>query len=286
MTSQSQQLDRYFTGNKDSIILLTLAKQYFNRGSHALEPFAGTNSIVYADKSNHFRWTTNDIVFNKFLDMNLDYLDIPVKKYDLVITNPPFKGGNDNLIKILNHFGKYTENIFCIVMASHLRKRDLQKIFDNKWLVLEDLSSTNTFWCESERKNKSIRCRIIHFQKTSIPIRHLCSNPVIVQIKNDVNNADFHVSYMATDVGRFVADAYPYKKISFSIKDAGLKEFTKKNHFKLGQMMHQYAKTYSATMYKIDFYEINHFITSFYFASNFQKFAKNIPFLKLKKLQA
>lgn len=272
--------DRYFTGNKDAEKLIDLAKLYFNRGAHVLEPFAGSLNLIWADRSLHFRWTTNDIVKNRFLDLNLDYRDIPVKKYDLVITNPPFNGGIKNLIDILNHLGKYTNDIFCVVFAAHLRKRDLQKIFDNKWLMLENVPSTNSFWSEAENRNKCIRCRIVHFQKSSLMIRHLSTNPKIVEVKNN-EEAEFHVSEMATCVGHFVHRLYPFKKLSFNIEDEGLREFTQKNQKKIGDLMHRYAKEYSANMYKIYFYEINHFVTSFYFASRFENLKEAIPLLKI-----
>lgn len=274
-------LDRYFTGNKDAERLIQLAKSYFHRGATALEPFAGHMSIVWADRGMHFKWTTNDIVSNKFLDSALDYHDIPVKNYDVVITNPPFSGGIDNLIEILNHFSQYTNDIFMVVHAFYLKKRTLQKIYDNKWIVLEDIPSTNHFYSEEHKKNRIVRCRLVHFHRCHLMVRHLCHNPKI--IKTDEFDADFHIAYIATDVGQFVPRDYAYKKHSIKILDPEIKEYVQKHQHRLGNMMCKYAKAYSANMFRIDLDEINHFISSCFLADNFLRLQEGVPFLKVVK---
>lgn len=101
-----QHLDFYATNPKDVVEVCQLLSLDKSKSLRVLEPCAGNGHIVNVLRSYGHTVITNDIIEREFkLDYTLDYLSeaIPEQKFDLVLTNPPFKYAKEFILKSLEY---------------------------------------------------------------------------------------------------------------------------------------------------------------------------------------
>lgn len=276
---------RYFTKPCDAQQLIDVAKKYLPPGSTVLEPFAGKLALVKADRFNYFQWTTNDIWPTDGLDYCCDYrflIKDPVHRYDAVITNPPYYSGIRDVVEIIKDLGKLTHSLFIIVPCTLLRVKNLQRLLDSDgWSLFENLPTSNSFYSETDQRNKNIRSRIIYLERNFVKnIVHLLC-PQIYAI--GVRDAAFCFSSVATHAGKAVDNDFPYSKFGIGISNDKLYDFAQENIDAISKVGYNYARNYSANWYIIKPAEMCHLIFSLYCARNRVDLVKRLPFIKIIK---
>jgi len=253
-------MDFYCTSHEDILCLERLAKKYLKDGSCVLEPFAGFQNIAKAMPQ--YKWTTNDIQNLEGLDFVGDYRSIPKKKFDAIITNPPFKNCNTQLLYLLSMLMEYSDLLILVLPATMMKVTNLQEIANWGYVVKENESSCNWFYRPNNKDKKKVRCRLMVLKKT--PIEDI---PPVILSCPDITFTD-ELEY--TDViikkrsfcGLFITKKDDHEmdpKYFAYIAFLRNKDFYMKHITEICENIYYYTRKYSLHISHIKNNEISHF---------------------------
>jgi hypothetical protein len=247
-------LSRYYTLPGNAKDLLDTVRRYIPPGSAILEPFAGQFALVRQGPEYH--WTTNDIVPYPGLDYVGSYDNIPVKKYDAIVTNPPFCV--ENLFEILAFLKQYSDHIFIILPCCMGRLANLESLAKMDFSISEIGPCHKEFWSEDEGKIKCVRCIKMY-------LRH---NPDCKK-KFFLESEDVVITYKDPDwcictksvPGMLVDETFdkPYVGIKFLRN----RDIYYDNYGEIYDLMFQYGKYFYSVLKNFNKKEILHFFQLF-----------------------
>lgn len=252
-------MDRFFTSPRDRSLILDLAKKYFPENSTCFEPFAGHLGIVRSDYLGYFKWKTNDIEPYPGLDTVLDYKDLPIpeKKFDLVITNPPFREGvyfvRDLIVMTLSSF---SNDLFMVVPRSITKVTHQEYLAKYGWKIMENLPSSNKFSLP-DGNVKRVGCRLVYFKKCE-PFKFLKKSLAIDFVPYDSAFADYIL--VTKSIVKFIEEGSEMykdknrKKIGIMILDDRIKPKMKK----VEETLYKYASESMSLIKEINKEEISH----------------------------
>lgn len=127
-----RQLNDYYASNPFDVEQI-IDILHIDKMSSILEPCAGEGHIAKTlNKLGYINVKTNDLIKRGYeLDFNIDYLNfkLPIKRFDYIITNPPFKYAKDFIERSLEYADKV------IILAKlDLLESNKRKDLNNKYL--------------------------------------------------------------------------------------------------------------------------------------------------------